>query len=179
MLYHYQTVLQHNSVVAIEILSTASIFITCKSLLLYNVHLSLFRPRASWQQSKERMRLTRDLQRARGYVMDALLRLHWMEKTLPEMRATELCVFFFYIHKQPLLFCYRTPEHCPLNVMFVVIERCNWENTNKNMFLLQILQYDMWGVTPSDMWNWQALKEDIKTCVYCLVQDSIALFHVF
>lgn len=23
------------------------------------------------------------------------------------------------------------------------------------------LQYDMWGVEPSDLWNWKELKEDI------------------
>lgn len=25
----------------------------------------------------------------------------------------------------------------------------------------QILQYDMWGVTPSDLWDWNKLKKDI------------------
>lgn len=27
--------------------------------------------------------------------------------------------------------------------------------------VLQILQYDMWNVTPSDLWDWKALKEKI------------------
>lgn len=26
---------------------------------------------------------------------------------------------------------------------------------------LQILQFDMWGVTPSDLWDWATLKADI------------------
>lgn len=25
----------------------------------------------------------------------------------------------------------------------------------------QILQYDMWGVTPTDLWDWSSLKEKI------------------
>ena len=25
-----------------------------------------------------------------------------------------------------------------------------------------ILQYDMWNVTPSDLWDWEALKQEIK-----------------
>lgn len=28
-------------------------------------------------------------------------------------------------------------------------------------FSAQILQYDMWGVTPTDLWDWAALKEKI------------------
>ena len=28
-----------------------------------------------------------------------------------------------------------------------------------------ILQYDMWGVTPSDLWDWAALKEKIARWV--------------
>ena len=30
-----------------------------------------------------------------------------------------------------------------------------------NTCVLQILQYDMWKVTPSDLWDWKALKEKI------------------
>ena len=28
--------------------------------------------------------------------------------------------------------------------------------------ILQKLQYDLWGVTPSDLWDWATLKADIK-----------------
>lgn len=32
-------------------------------------------------------------------------------------------------------------------------------------YVLQILQYDMWNVTPSDLWDWKALKEKIAKWV--------------
>lgn len=36
------------------------------------------------------------------------------------------------------------------------------ENSSFNSWLLvQILQYDMWNVKPTDLWDWAALKEKI------------------
>lgn len=38
--------------------------------------------------------------------------------------------------------------------------------------ILQILQYDMWDKTPTDLWDWAALKEKIaKLVTTCMIHN--------
>ena len=38
-----------------------------------------------------------------------------------------------------------------------------------------VLQYDMWGVTPSDQWDWAGLKAKIAKCVGCAPHSCVCL----